>query len=173
MANNHIKLRQMLGHCPDDIENQYKLQTIKDNLALFTPEMMDRINQIAINHGHLLIGNHARKGLNVSYDSFVEETDVHFPMDISLLWDALRKAIYLIMAVCAELDLSQWCQGEHHLRKLKRMFRKIQKLKRSNSKDSEKKAQREHQIKCAYRECLKQANMLVEKIKATLSFYKK
>jgi hypothetical protein len=89
-------------------------------------------------------------------------------MDISLLWDALRKAIYLIMAVCAELDLSQWRQGEHHLRKLKRMFRKIQKLKRSNSKDPEKKAQREHQIKCAYRECLKQANMLVEKIKATL-----
>jgi hypothetical protein len=168
MANNHIKLRQMLGHCPDDIENHYKLQTIKDNLALFTPEMMDRINQIAINHGHLLIGNQARKGLNVSCDSFVEETEVHFPTDISLLWDALRKAIYLIMAVCAELDLSQWRQGEHHLRKLKRMFRKIQKLKRSNSKDPEKKAQREHQIKCAYRECLKQANMLVEKIKATL-----
>jgi hypothetical protein len=41
MANNHITLRQMLGHCPNDIENQYKLQTIKDNLALFTPELMD------------------------------------------------------------------------------------------------------------------------------------
>lgn len=168
MANNHITLRQMLGHSPEDIENQYKLQTIKDNLALFTPELMDRVNQIAIKHGHLLIGNKARKGLNVSCDSFVEETDVHFPTDISLLWDALRKSIHLIMMVCEMFNLTDWRQGEHHLRKLKRMLRKLQKLRSSNSKNPEKKAQREHQIKIAYRECLKQATMLVEKIKATI-----
>ena len=60
---------------------------------------MDLINQIAVNYGHTLIGNKARKGLNASCDSFVEETDVHFPTDISLLWDALQKSVRLTMGL--------------------------------------------------------------------------
>jgi len=80
----------MLGHTLFDVEEQYKLQTLKDNISLFTPELMDRINQIVVNNGHTLIGNKARKGLNAGCDSFVEETNVHYPTDISLLWDALQ-----------------------------------------------------------------------------------
>ncbi len=168
IANNHIKLREMLGHCPYDIENQYKLQTLKDNLSLFTPALMDRISQIAVNYGHLLIGNKARKGLNGSCDSFVVETDVHYPTDISLLWDALRKSIYLIMELYKEIDSSLWRQGEHHLRKLKRLLRKVQRLKRSNSLKQEKIDLKEKHIKSAYRDCLNLANILVEKIIASI-----
>ena len=53
-------------------------------IYLFTPELMDRINQIVVKHVHLSIGNKARKGLDASCDSFVEETNVHFPTAISL-----------------------------------------------------------------------------------------
>ena len=164
IANNHLILRQMLGHTPDDTDNQYKLQTLKDNICLFTPELMDRINQIVINHGHKLIGSKARKGLNASCDSFVEETAVHFPTDISLLWDALQKSIHLTMGIYDEIISSQWRQGEHHLRKLKRALRKVQQLKRSNSINPEKKALKEKHIKSAYQDCLNLANILVAKV---------
>jgi len=140
IANNHLILRQMLGHTLYDMEEQYKLQTLKDNISLFTPELMDRINQIVLHYGHASIGNKALKGLHASCDSFVEKTDVHFPTDISLLWDAMQKSIHLIMGIFDEIISSQWRQGEHHLRKLKRALRKVQQIKRSNSKNLEKKA---------------------------------
>jgi len=172
IANNHLILRQMLGHTLYDMEDQYKLQTIKDNIRLFTPELMDRIDPIVVNYGHELIGNMARQGLNVSCDSFVVETDVHFPTDISLLWDALQKSIHLIMEIYGEIISSQWRQGEHHLRKLKRMLRKVQQLKRSNSKNDEKKALKEKNIKSAVQDCLNQANMLVAKVEESLKTIK-
>jgi hypothetical protein len=169
IANNHLILRQMLGHTLYDIEDQYKLQTLKDNLRLFTPELMDLINQIVVNYGHTLIGNKALKGLNASCDSFVEETDVHFPTDISLLWDALQKSIHLIMGIFDEIISSQWRQGEHHLRKLKRALRKVQQIKRSNSKNPEKIALKKKHIKSAVQACLNQANILVAKVEESLT----
>ena len=44
MANQHSTIRQMLGHGFDDSE-QYKLQTIKDNISLFTPELLNKLMQ--------------------------------------------------------------------------------------------------------------------------------
>ena len=54
LANEHGTLRKMLGHGPY-CEHQYKLQTLQDNIALFTPEILDQVNQIVVNAGHLLV----------------------------------------------------------------------------------------------------------------------
>jgi hypothetical protein len=43
LANNHKTIRQMLGHATFADEHEYKLQTVKDNVALLTPELLDRI----------------------------------------------------------------------------------------------------------------------------------
>ena len=56
IANNHKTLRLMLGHSDFGDESRYALQTLKDNVSLFTPEALDRINQIVVEHGHELIG---------------------------------------------------------------------------------------------------------------------
>ena len=55
MANQHSTIRQMLGHGFDDAE-QYKLQTIKDNVSLFTPELLDKINEVVAAAGHDVVG---------------------------------------------------------------------------------------------------------------------
>ena len=55
MANNHFKLRQMLGHSEYDFESNYPLQTIRDNIALLTPEILDEVNQIVVKAGHSII----------------------------------------------------------------------------------------------------------------------
>ena len=56
MANNHIQIRQMLGRggILDD-GYKYPLQTIKDNLHLLTPEVMEKINKIMVDAGHKLL----------------------------------------------------------------------------------------------------------------------
>ena len=54
LANEHGKLRQILGHGPYD-EYQYRLQTLQDNISLFTPEVLDEISQIAVSAGHELV----------------------------------------------------------------------------------------------------------------------
>jgi hypothetical protein len=50
LANYHTLLRQMLGHgkFSDDI---YALQTLKDNIMLFTPEILEEINQVIVQAG--------------------------------------------------------------------------------------------------------------------------
>jgi hypothetical protein len=52
LANQHNTIRQMLGHSDWMDESHYELQTIKDNLNLFTSEILDRINQVVIHAGH-------------------------------------------------------------------------------------------------------------------------
>lgn len=61
IANNHKTLRLMLGHSSLYNDYYYPLQTLKDNLSLFTPEVLDRINQIVLHHGHQLIGKKKRR----------------------------------------------------------------------------------------------------------------
>ncbi len=55
LANNHNTIRQMLGHSTWEDDFTYELQTIKDNLRLFTPEILDRINQVVVRAGHDLL----------------------------------------------------------------------------------------------------------------------
>lgn len=55
IVNNHRTLRQMLGHGVIDKDYEYALQTLKDNVSLFTPEILDRINQIVVKTGHNLV----------------------------------------------------------------------------------------------------------------------
>ncbi len=57
IANNHITLHLMLGHSLFGKPFRYALQTVKDNIRLITPAILDKICQIVINHGHDVIGN--------------------------------------------------------------------------------------------------------------------
>ena len=54
LVNNHKTIRQMLGHGFTDDELTYHLQTLKDNVQLFTPEILDEINQVVVQAGHKL-----------------------------------------------------------------------------------------------------------------------
>jgi IS5 family transposase len=169
IANNHSTLRLMLGHSLIDREYRYALQTLKDNISLFTPEVLDTINQIVVEYGHALIGKRADKDLRASCDSFVVETDVHYPTDVNLLFDALRKMIVLIMTRCAQLGLPGWRQGFHHIKRVKKYFRKAQKLKRSTANDSKKKAKRQQLIIKAHLAYIDLAQSLIDRGKETIA----
>lgn len=128
LVNQHITIRQMLGHGLFD-PTSYHYQTLKDNVSLFTPELLDKINQIVVATGHELVKKKEGEVLRGRCDSFVVETDVHYPTDISLLFDATRKVIELSARLSADQGLSDWRQHAYNVRHLKRHLRAAQSTK--------------------------------------------
>ena len=55
LVNHHDTLRQMLGHAERFDKYEYSLQTLKDNVSLLTPQLLEEINQIVVNAGHALV----------------------------------------------------------------------------------------------------------------------
>jgi hypothetical protein len=168
MANNHDKLRQMLGHGKKDSASSYALQTIRDNIALLTPPILDEINQIVVKAGHSMITTNSDQKLRGSCDSFVVETDVHYPTDTNLLFDATRKMISLIAIICSEIGVTTWRQSHHNILKVKRLLRGIQRLKRSSSKDEDKKQRREQFIVSEHQNYITVCQGFVSKTKETI-----
>jgi len=168
LANHHNTIRQMMGHSDWCDDYEYSLQTIKDNLQLFTPEILEQINVEVVKAGHSLVkkkpgagptankslveqaGEPTSEKLHGRCDSFVLETDVHFPTDITLLYDAVRKAIGESAVLATIYGISGWRQSTNNIKQIKKQYRKIQTLKHSTSKDEEKKRTRAELIKKEY-----------------------
>ena len=186
LANHHNTIRQMLGHSDWCDDTKYSLQRIKDNLRLFTPELFDQINQEVVRAGHALVKKKPNAGPTVPSDSlaaatvdsadklrgrcdsFVVETDVHFPTDINLLYDAIRKAIEESHTLAKHYDLPDWRQYRHNIRRLKQQYRKAQQLKRSTSQDENKQAEREQAIQQVHQTYLDLAAAYLGKSERTL-----
>lgn len=150
LANQHRTVRQMLGHGLLDDQKEYQVQTIKDNLILFTPEILDRINQVVVDAGHRLLKKNSFD-LSGRCDSFVVKTDVHFPTDINLLFDAIRKTIEECAQLCELHNCAGWRQSNHNIKTFKKQYRIIQKQKHSTSKDESKRLAFEENIKQSHR----------------------
>ena len=163
LANQHKTIRHMLGHGDWDDETYYELQTLKDNLRLFTPEVLERINQEVVAAGHALLKKRPEESqvLEARCDSFVVETDVEYPVDTHLLFEAIRKAIEMAQDLSREHGLPGWRQGGHLLRLLKKCRTRLQRLKRSKAKDDAIKKAREAEIRKVCDEYLELAGQLV------------
>ena len=74
----------------------------------------------------------------------------------------------IVAQLCDRLGISDWRQSKHNLRKIKRLYRKAQKLKRSTSKDEKKKAIREEVIKEAYRQYIEVVKGYINRVEETL-----
>jgi len=170
LVNHHDTLRKMLGHNDWTDKTAYELQTIKDNVRLFTPELLDRINHEVVLAGHALVKKKAQENLiplTARGDSFVVETNVHFPADTSQLFDAIRKTIEVIATLSELQGSTEWRQFAHNIRGIKRALRVVQKLKNSTSKKPEKKALKEQAIKQAHRDYLAAVLMQLQRAVST------
>jgi len=167
LANQHQSLRQMLGHGDWDDPHTYELQTLKDNLRLFTPEILGRINEAVVRAGHVLVKKSPEESLRGRGDSFVVETDVHFPTDINLLYDAIRKTIESSAKLSEEHHVGGWRQSAYNLRQFKKQYRTIQRLKHSTSQDEAKRAAKQADIKDAHAVYLEQAEGYLARARRT------
>lgn len=169
LANQHRTLRLMLGIADWD-DKRFALQTLKDNLALFTPALLARINQAVVLAGYALLGKKNTPAPAAGRcDSFVVETNVHFPTDINLLYDALRVLISLCAQFSESYGLKGWRQFKSGLKKLKKALRIIQKLKHSTAKDAAKKQAKAEQIARAHQTFLDLSAATLQRVQASLA----
>ncbi len=166
LANEHRTLRQMLGHGFCDDDKEYSLQVIKDNVQLFTPEILDEINQVVVNAGLKL---KKKDQLTARCDSFVVETHVHYPTDINLLFDAIKKTISLTARYGEKLSIKGWRQNNFNTKQVKRAYRKAQQLKRSTSQNEEKKQLRLDKIEQSHKDYIALCFTIIEKATDTIN----
>ena len=118
--------------------------------------------------GHVLVKKKApQEDLAARVDSFVVETHVHYPTDINLLWDAIRKTIEIAADLCQTHGLTDWRQSVFNLRQIKKLYRQAGKLKHSTSRDEAKREDKQAAMREAHRVYLKQAQVYLERARQT------
>jgi hypothetical protein len=130
IANYDALVRQMLQvpAAPwGEEDKQFGHQTLRDNVALLDDELLQAINARIAAAGREVFAKKAGAplaALEIKADSYVLETDVHFPTDLSLLWDSGRKCVDLIEGFLASGHvLPGWRQFKDWRRQLKNLHR--------------------------------------------------
>jgi transposase, IS5 family len=170
IANYDSLVRQMLGLPATPwgaAAKTFAHQTLRDNVALLDAELLKEINALVAAAGREVF---AKKGgapvaaLELKVDTYVLETDVHFPTDLNLLWDAGRKCVDLIEKYRDQFgyDLGGWRKAKDWRRRLKGLERLTSKTVYGGG------AQKEKRIQAAVRDYLSVGRELSTKVQASL-----
>ena len=156
LTNHHQTIRAFLGHGDFDDKTRYEYQTVVDNVSLLTPELLSAVGRLVVESGHKVAKKKPGEPLRGRCDSFVVETDVHYPTDVSLLWDAVRCLLRETGLTAEQYAVRGWRQWRHLSREVKKLFNKVRSTRR---------AQRHPERVAAY---VERCRALVERAEATL-----
>jgi hypothetical protein len=155
-AENHRNLRTLLGIGDWEQTTDFRARRIRDTLCQLKPSTLEAINHAIVSHGQEL---HGEAALSVRADSFVVETDIHYPTESTLIGDGMRKIIPLCVDLAQEIGASGWRQRAHWLKRIKQHVRTIAQI--SVSQSPKVKAG----LPSAYQKLLKRAATLLERAK--------
>lgn len=142
-ANNHITLRGILGVDRSDFQygKDYELQTLRDNVGLLDEEVLRQINEVIVEAAHGMIKKKEAVealALSIKVDSYVVETNIHFPTDINLTWDCGRKVMDMIHKLLESgVKISGWRKHKHHKRQLRNAYRRCAEIHRKKGANYE------------------------------------
>ena len=134
LVNQHRTVREFLGHGAFSQDDTCEFQTIIDNVYLLTPELLSKIGQLVVESGHAVARKKPGEPLRGRCDSFVVETDVHYPTDVNLRWDAMRCLLGELGRAARKHHLAGWRQWRHLTQEVKRCFNKVRSTRRAKSR---------------------------------------
>jgi IS5 family transposase len=160
IANYDSLIRQLMG-----VETafgydkvQFEYQTILDNVSLLDDETVKRLNNVIVEFGHGVFKKKETAVLRLKTDSFVVESNVHFPTDYNLLWDCARKCLDTVSFFLEKYPgITGW-------RKIKNWYGEAKSMMRALGKASSGGKDKEKRVKKATRQYLQKTQALVEKI---------
>lgn len=127
LANYDLLVRGVMGvHATAFIEHdkiEFGYQNILDNVHLIDEDLLQQINELIVEAGHSLLKKKEGDELRLKTDSYVLETNVHFPTDLNLLWDSSRKCLDMIKILQKETQLESWRKIKHIRKTIKSIFR--------------------------------------------------
>lgn len=142
IANNHKGIRGLMGvereFGYEDIRFEY--QNIYDNVSLLNDEIVKELNQVILDFGSKKVFK--KKENTASHfktDSFVLESNVHFPTDYNLLWDSARKSLDTISKIIEKHShIPGWRKIKNWRYELKGLMRELGKASSSGGKNKQK-----------------------------------
>lgn len=165
ISNYDTLVRGVMGVLPTDywLGKQYGYQNIYDNVTLLDDALLQQINDVIVAAGHEVFKKKAKSvrkevALHCKADSFVVETDTHFPTDYNLLWDSARKCIDTV----EQLDMPGWRKGKSWRKTLKSLMRAVGRTSSSGGRN------KEERVKKAAASYLKKARALSRKVNDVL-----
>jgi len=160
LANHHSLVRQIMGvESKDGFHiQQFKYQTIVDNVSLLDDETVKKLNDVIVEFGHEVFKKKEDTALRLKTDSFVVETNVHFPTDYNLLWDSARKCLDMVSKIQQKHNISGWRKMHNWRKDLKN---KMRALGRSSVSGGKGKEQRVKEIARSY---LNKSKALLKKL---------
>jgi len=99
LAEQHRALRHIMGIGDWKDDKDFGWRRIRDNICLLTPDTIDRISQLIVAEGHRLNPEAAKQA---RADSFVVETNIHWPSESTLIRDGVGKIIELCVSADAK-----------------------------------------------------------------------
>ena len=163
LAENHRSLRHIMGIGDWQDEVDFDWRRIEDNLNKLRPATLQKINALVVKAGHVLEPEAIE---SVRGDTFVVETNIHYPTESSVIGDGLRKIVKLAAELAAAKNLAGWRQAKHLLKKVRGLVRQIGRTSRAKGQGADR-------LQPGYKKLLALAEDLLERARRllrTLSF---
>jgi transposase, IS5 family len=122
MANHHSLVREIMGLTAlrTAAEKPFHHKTLSQNVCHVDEELLQQINAVIVQAGRALFKKKGHDGLiHAKTDSYVLETNVHYPTDLNLLWDGQRKCADLLQPLVKRYQIAGWRKVKAWRNKLK------------------------------------------------------
>ncbi len=150
---NHRALRAIMGIGEWKALDGFNYRTIRDTLCLLKPATFSKINEAIVTAGHAI---DPQAAATVRADSFVIETNIHYPTESALILDGIRKLVPLCVDLAATCGVSGWRQITHLIKKIKKLVQKIGRMAASQSRS------KKDLLNAAYNELLERADKVLQ-----------
>ncbi len=154
LAENHSRLRAIMGIGEWDSETNFTWRTIRNNICLLKPSTIDAISQIIVAEGHAIVPEAVEQ---MRADSFVMQTNIHYPTESSLIRDGVRKIIEMCLERMTDQQLPGWRQHGYLWTSVKKLARQIDRIAAKKGADYVTK------LKEPYRELLDKTQQIIAK----------
>ena len=158
LAEQHRALRHTMGIGDWQEDMDFNSRRIRDNICLLQTETIEAISHCIVAEAYRFCPGAVKK---VRADSFVAETNIHYPTESSLIVDGVRKSIELCVALSENFDITGWRQHDHLLKKVKQTARQISRI------SGRKGANYKERLAKQYRRLLGRAEKILARAKET------
>ena len=141
LASKHLDVRRIMGLSGPFCDRQFSCRTVIRNVSLLTPDLLQALNKLVVDAGQRLAGFATDEPLQARADSFVVETNIHWPTDVSLLWDALRCLLRLLGVTGEQCEVAGWRQSAHWLRKVRKLFNRVRSARQRRGQPGQRRVQ--------------------------------
>lgn len=156
-AENHRTLRSVMGIGDWDDSTSFNWRRIRNTLCQLQAATIEKMNAVIVAHGQEL---HGAARHVVRADSFVTETNIHYPTESQLIWDGVQKIVPLCVQLAAEVGVSGWRQSKHLKKRIKAHVRAIAQISASKSRKVK------DGLAPAYEKLLNRVTTLIERAKS-------